>query len=345
MNAAEAAAWLNAELVGDPERPIDDIRPLDAAGARDASFLDNLKHLRRLRESAAGVVICPAATEPIPGKTLLRVTEPRLAFARLLGRLHPRTRLPEGIHPSAHIDPTATIGDGARIAPGVVIGAQTTIGRNAEISAFCVIGCRVTVGDDALFYPSVTVYDGCRIGRRVILHAAAVIGSDGFGYVTDGSGTHRKIPQTGIAVIEDDVEIGAHSAVDRATMGATVVGKGTKIDNLVQVGHNVTIGSDGLICAQVGISGSCTIGHHVILAGQAGLADHLRIGDRVILCAQTGAHKDVPEGAVLLGTSVAHPAGHARRIVAAQNKLPEMRRELVALKARLAALEGAKDPD
>ncbi len=338
MNAGQVAEWIGAELVGDAERAIDRVRPLGEAGERDLAFLADPRHERQLRESRAGVVLCPEGTAPVEGRTLLRVANPRLAFARLMQRLHPPRPGPAGVHPSATVDPGATLAEGVCVHPGTRVGRDARVGRRTELMPGCVIGEGATIGEDCRFHPGVTVYPGCRIGDRVILHAGAVIGSDGFGYAADADGAQVKIPQTGIVIVEDDVEIGANSTVDRATLGATVIGRGTKIDNLVQVAHNVTIGPHSVICSQTGISGSCAIGAGVVMGGQVGMADHLRIGDRAMLGARCGVHANVPEGAVMLGVP-ARPAGQTARIFAAEGRLPEMRRELADLKARLAALE------
>jgi UDP-3-O-[3-hydroxymyristoyl] glucosamine N-acyltransferase len=258
----------------------------------------------------------------------LRVEDPYGAFALILRRFAPPKDdlFPPGIHPTAVIDETAKIAEGVSIGPYAVVGRQATIGSGSALGAHVVIGPEVTIGQDCLLFPQVTVREGCALGRGVILHAGAVIGSDGFGFLPGPDGL-RKVPQIGRVVLEDDVEIGANSCVDRATTGRTVVGSGTKIDNLVQIAHNVTIGRHCAISAQTGLSGSCQVGDWVSMGGQVGVADHRQIGDRAMLAAKSGIDRDVEAGQTLFGI----PAVDLKRgykLVALTHRLPEFAERL-----------------
>jgi len=236
------------------------------------------------------------------------------------------------VAPGARVDPSASVGPGAVIEDGVVIGARTKVG------ALCFIGAGAVLGDDVVLHPRAVVTDGVSIGNRVIIHSGAVLGADGFGYAFDGT-AHRKIPQVGGLRIEDDVEIGANAAIDRATLGETRIRRGSKIDNLVQVGHNCDVGEDVILVSQVGISGSCTIGNRAILAGQVGVADHVTIGEGAVLTAQSGVPADVTAGEVWSGTP-SRPAAETRRIWAAEAMLPDLVRKVRALEKRVRELEG-----
>jgi len=257
--------------------------------------------------------------------TLLKTSDPYYAFTQAVILLHGHRRHPHaGIHPAAHVDASASIGERATIYPGVYIGP------------------RVRVGTDCILYPNVVIYDDCILGDRVTLHAGTVIGQDGFGYATHG-GEHHKIPQIGNVVIEDDVEIGACVCIDRATLGSTVIGKGTKFSNLIAIGHGTKIGPHGLLVAQVGIAGSSEIGHHVIIGGQAGIAGHLSIGDQVSIGAQSGVHTDVPDKGVLLGAP-AMPARQARRVAMLYTQLPQLAERIKELEKKLEALQRPDAP-
>jgi UDP-3-O-[3-hydroxymyristoyl] glucosamine N-acyltransferase len=339
MKVREVVEWMGGEIKGSADAEFAATNSLEAAEAGELSFLTDAKKAGRIGESGATVVICPEGVDAVAGKTLICVKNPKLAFAQLQERLYPRRRASMGISPQAVISASAQIGEGANIYPGVFVGEDVKIGRNVELLPGCYIGDGVTIGDDCWFYSNVSIYAGCVIGHRVTMHSGAVIGADGFGYVPDEKGIIHKVPQVGIAVIEDDVEIGANSTIDRAAIGVTRIGKGTKIDNLVQVGHNVEIGPYCFLCAQVGIAGSAKTGHHVTMAGQAALNGHITVGSGVTVGGQTGVSKDTPDGVMLFGTP-AKPMGRMSRIMAVQSKLPELKAQVLELSKRVKELEG-----
>jgi UDP-3-O-[3-hydroxymyristoyl] glucosamine N-acyltransferase len=334
------AAALGASLDGDPDRVVTGVAALDAAGASDVSFLIDGRYRDAARTSRAGAVLAGLDAEPL-GTALLRVKQPQQALIHLLELFHPRPPTAPGAHPSAivardaRIDPTASVGALA------VVEAGAAIGRGVRIHPLAYVGENVEVGDDSEIHTHAVLIGGVRLGRRVVVHAGAVIGSDGFGYAFDGA-AHRKIPQVGTVVIEDDVEIGANTTIDRAMLGATVVRHGTKIDNLVQIGHNVEVGAHAILVAQVGISGSSRVGNGVVLAGQVGVADHVTIGDGAIVGAQSGVPTDIEAGAKMLGTP-ARPMMQAKRIFVSESQLPDLGRKLRELERRVDRLEGRGD--
>jgi UDP-3-O-[3-hydroxymyristoyl] glucosamine N-acyltransferase len=269
---------------------------------------------------------------------LVRVADPSLAFAQVMALFYPApVRHPQGIHPAAVISPKSRLGKNVGVGACAVIEDGAVIGDNSIIYAGCYIGCDVRIGRDCIFYPHVALRERVTVGDRVFIQSGTVVGSEGFGYAKV-DGKYRLIPQVGTVVIEDDVEIGANVTIDRARFDKTVIGRGTKIDNLVQIAHNVTVGEDSIIVAQAGISGSTRIGHNVTIAGQAGLVGHIEIGDGAILAAKAGISKSVPPGAMVSGYP-ARPHNEMLRINAALQRLPEMVKTLAELKKRLAALE------
>ncbi|MCU0304856.1 MAG: UDP-3-O-(3-hydroxymyristoyl)glucosamine N-acyltransferase [Thermoanaerobaculales bacterium] len=339
ISLADLAVHLGAEVVGDGGRMIEGVRPLDDAGPEHLSFLHNPKYVAAAMASRAGAILVADAAG-LSGRDLLVCAEPYLAVARALGLFHPRPAAEPGVHPSAVTGDDLSLGDGASVGPQAAIGRGVVIGARTVIGAGCVLGDGVRIGDDCLLHPRVVVEDGCRVGDRCILQAGVVIGSDGYGFATV-AGVHHKVPQVGIVVLEDDVEIQANTTIDRATMGETRVGRGTKVDNLVQLAHNVRIGEHCLIVAQVGISGSTRVGRHSVFAGQAGAAGHLEIGERTMVAAKAGVMKSVGDGSVLAG----HPARPQRewmRTQAAVQRLDALRERVGELERRLAALEGAE---
>ncbi len=316
------------------------IAALGPAGAGDLSFLGNPKYRAEVGHTRASVVLVPPdyAGDPQPDQLFLVVDEPSVALARLCARIEQAVRPPPvpGVHTSAIVDPGARIAATASVGPLCVVEAGARVGERTHLQAAVYVGRDAAIGDDCQLMPGVRLYAGSQIGRRVRLHANVVIGSDGFGYeFVDGR--HEKIPQIGVAIIEDDVEIGAGSTVDRARFGRTVVGEGTKIDNLVQVGHNVTIGRHCILCAQVGISGSVTIGDFVILAGQVGVAGHLTIGKGAKVGGQAGVRGDVPAGSSVNGYP-AIPIMLERRIAVLKQRLPELFHRVDALEEQVAKL-------
>ena len=332
----QLAEALDAKLDGDPARVVTGVAPLDAAGADDISFLIDPRYEPAARASRAAAFLAPVGTQGLPA-AVLECGAPQRAFIELLRLFHPAAALPAGIdgtavvHASAVVDPSASIGALAVIEAGARIGAR------ARIHPLAYVGRGVEVGEETEIHPHVVVREGVVLGRRVIVHAGAVLGADGFGYALD-AGVHRKIPQIGRVVVGDDVEIGANATIDRATLGATVVGRGTKIDNLVMIAHNVQIGEDAILAAQTGIAGSSRLGRGVVLGGQVGVADHITVGDGAMLAAQAGVTRDVPPGARVTGTW-ARPLFQARRIWIAQAELPEMVTRVKQLERQLAELE------
>jgi len=333
----ELAELVQGKVQGDAEQVVQAARPLLEAGAGDITFIDDEKYLAHLPSPRpAAVVVHWSVT--LDGCALVRVDNPREAFFAIHQALHaPVAALPRGIHPSATIDPSARVAEDAWVAAGVSIGADCVIGARCQVHPGACIGRDCRLGDDVVLYPHVVLYDRCVLGQRVIIHANAVIGADGFAY-NSTSGRHIKIPQLGHVEIADDVEIGACATVDRGAFGATRVGAGTKIDNLVMIGHNCQIGRHNLLVSQVGIAGSVTTGDYVVMAGQVGIADHLHIGDRSVLGAKAGIHKDVPHDQRMLGA----PATSDReqmRIMMSLEKLPEIRKDIKKIKQQL-GLEG-----
>ena len=334
------AAALGASLDGDPAQVVTGVAPLDAAGPADVSFLTDARYRDAARASRAGALLAGPDTEAL-GPAMLRVKQPQQALVRLLGLFHPRPPVTPGVHASAVIAPDARVDATAWIGPLVAVAAGAAIGPGVRVHALACVGAGAEIGEGSEIHAGVVLGERVRIGRRVIVHAGTVIGSDGFGYVFDG-GAHQKIPQVGTVIIEDDVEIGANVAIDRAMLGATLVRRGTKIDNLVQIGHNVEIGEHSILVAQVGVSGSSRLGRGVVLGGQVGVADHVTIGDGVMVGAQSGLHADVEAGAKLLG-SPARPIMQAKRIMLTESQLPELARKVRELERRLARLEGRED--
>jgi UDP-3-O-[3-hydroxymyristoyl] glucosamine N-acyltransferase len=330
------AERLGCRLEGDGGLEVIAVRSLGEAGPNDLTFVAREAYVSRLQDSGAGAVILGEGWPPVdrPG---LRTPNPYLALARALSLLHPAPVPVPGIHPTAVAAADARVAPDACVGPLCVLGPGTEVGPGTVLEAQVAVGARVRIGQGCRILPNVTLRDDVVLGDRVIVHSGTVIGADGFGYARDG---HRyvKIPQLGRVVIEDDVEIGANVCIDRATLDETRIGQGTKIDNLVQIGHNVRIGSDSLIVAQVGISGSVRIGSRVTLAGQAGVVDHVEIGDDVIVGAQAGVSKDIPPRSTVLGAP-AVPHTEFKRQLAALARLPEMRKVLRALETRLTALE------
>ncbi len=332
----ELARLVGGELAGDPGTSIRGLAPLDRAEPGDLSFVTGPRHRAAAIQSRASAFLAPPDL-PLPGRAVIRVAEPLVAVARLLRVFHPEPSPPAGIHPTAVVAESARVARDAAVMAYVVVGPESVVASGAVLHPHVVLGPRCRVGEGSVLHAHVVLREDVDVGQRVTIHAGAVLGADGFGYVFDGT-RHQKIPQVGRVVIEDDVEIGANVAIDRATLGDTVIGHGTKIDNLVQIGHNTLVGADSIIVAQTGISGSCRIGSRVVLAGQVGVADHVTVGDDARVGAQSGLHRDVPPGTQVLGTP-ALPAGEARRTMAALPRLPELVRTVRAIERRLAELE------
>jgi UDP-3-O-[3-hydroxymyristoyl] glucosamine N-acyltransferase len=338
MKIKELSAELNCDLLGDPETMITGVAPIENAQPGDITFLSNRKYRRYLATTGASAIILENAEDLPEGKSAIISPTPYLTFAETVNLLYPPLRSESGVHPSAVISPTARIGEKVSIGPYSVIGDNVTIGDKVSILAHCVIYQDARIGDGAMIHSHCVIREGCVIGAKVILQNNVVIGSDGFGYAKRPDNSWLKIRQTGAVIIEDDVEIGAGASIDRATIGSTIIGKGTKIDNLVQIGHGSYVGQNTLLCAQVGLAGSTRVGNEVILSGQVGVAGHLEIGDRVVATAQTGIPNSVEAGKVISG----YPAIDNRdwlKSSAIFAQLPKLQREIRELKERLTRLE------
>jgi UDP-3-O-[3-hydroxymyristoyl] glucosamine N-acyltransferase len=325
--ASDLAQHLHAEVEGDPRAPISSLGSPENAGPEGLIYVESEKHRARAQASRARCVLAPPGLELI-GKTLIRAGSPKLAFAKSAAWLFPRKRVPGSVHETAIVSPNARISNGVAIGPHVVIEDDVSIGSGAAIDAFCFVGRGSSVGADCHLYPRVTLYEGVRLGRGVIIHSGTVIGADGFGYVF-GEGRHWKFPQIGHVEIGDDVEIGANSAVDRGALDATRIANGVKIDNLVQVAHNVQIGENTVIAAQTGISGSSVIGSRVVIGGQVGIADHCAIEDGAIVGAQAGipTGKKIRSGQIVWGTP-ARPLDRFKEQYAWLARLPDIGKRL-----------------
>ena len=328
----QIAERIGATVLGNPDLPLSGFAPADSAKPGDLTFAENESYFARARQSLASAILV-AGDFPADSKTLLRVANARVAFAQVLPLFFPDPTFVPGIHPSAVVAGTAQVDPTAHVGPHCVVGERVRIGPGAVLISQVYVGDDCTVGEQCRLFPHVTLYQRSHLGKRVRIHAGAVIGADGFGYVFDGS-EHRKVPQVGQVQIQDDVEIGANTTIDRAALGATVICKGTKIDNLVQIAHNVHIGEHSIIVAQVGIAGSTKIGAYVTVAGQAGIAGHLRIGDRVTLAAQSGVMHHIPEGQKWMG-SPAQPDRITKRQLLAIERLPDLLRRVHELERRL----------
>jgi UDP-3-O-[3-hydroxymyristoyl] glucosamine N-acyltransferase len=331
----EIAEALQARLDGDPTRVVTGVAPLDSAGPDQISFLTDPRYREAARVSRAGAFLVPPDVADLPAP-MLRCPAPQQALISLLRLFHPPAPAVAGVDRTAVVAADARVDPAATVGALCVVEAGAVIGPRVRLHALVHVGAGVEIGEDSVVYPHVSLREGVRVGRRVVIHAGAVLGADGFGFAFDGS-AHRKIPQVGGVRIEDDVEIGANTTIDRATFGDTIVRRGTKIDNLVQVGHNVEVGEHSLLVAQVGISGSSRLGRGVVLGGQVGVADHVTLGDGVMAGAQAGIPADVEAGTRVLGTP-ARPMAQAKRIMVAESRLPELLQRVRALEQRLERL-------
>ncbi|HEX8235547.1 MAG TPA: UDP-3-O-(3-hydroxymyristoyl)glucosamine N-acyltransferase [Abditibacteriaceae bacterium] len=348
----DIAAFLNAELVGNAETPVTGVAGIESAEPGAILFVENERLLKAALDSSAAAIIAPSSVaakvrraERRGGKPAVLTGNPRLAFAKVMEYFQPLLKPEPGIHPTAIIEPDAHIGEGVTIREYCYVGHFAHIGDGAVIYPHCVIGDGAQISAETILYPSVVINHHVHVGKRVRIHSGSVLGGDGFGYVMDG-GKHHKMPQLGTVIIEDDVEIGANVCIDRATIGATRVGEGTKIDNLVQIAHNCQIGRNCILCGQVGLSGSVIVEDNVVMAGQAGLADHVKIGKGAILGAKAGIMSNVPSGDFVMGApAVTHR--DALRIEASTRKLPEAMRTLRQLERQVqelqAQVEGLKE--
>ncbi|NGO38387.1 UDP-3-O-(3-hydroxymyristoyl)glucosamine N-acyltransferase [Limisphaera ngatamarikiensis] len=337
FTAAEIARHLGGEVIGDGSVLLHRFAPADRAEPGDLTFAENEVFLARAEQGRASAILVDRPVQS--AKTLIRVPNARIAFARVLPLFFPEVRPEPGIHPTAVVGEGARVDPTAHVGPWCVIGARAVVGPRSVLWAQVYVGEDCELAEDVWLFPQVVLYPRTKLGARVRIHSGTVIGSDGFGYVQDGP-VHLKVPQVGSVIIEEDVEIGANVAVDRGALGATVIGRGTKIDNLVQIAHNVTVGERCLIVAQTGIAGSTRLGNYVVLAGQVGLAGHLKIGHRVSVAAKSGVMHDIPDGQKWLGIP-AQPDRQAKRQIIALQQLPDLLRRVSELEKQVAALQAA----
>lgn len=338
MKLHELAAALGCRLEGDGEVEITGVRGMEQAGPGELTFLANPKYAHKLKDTRAAAILVQT---PVAGQAIASVVSenPYHDFARALALFYAPPHPAAGVHPQAAVAATAVVGEGASIGAFAVVGERVRIGRNAVLHPHVVIYEGAEIGDDFTAHSHAVVREFCKVGNRVVLQNGVVVGGDGFGFAKTKAGTHFKIVQSGITVIEDDVEIQTNTSIDRATMGETRVKRGAKIDSLVQVGHACVIGEDNIICSQVGLAGSSVLGKNVLLAGQAGISGHLTIHDNAVVYAQAGVGGDIAAGEVVAG-SPHFDAKTWRRAVAAFPKLPELVRAVRQLGKRLAVLEG-----
>lgn len=338
MKLGEIAKLLDGELCGDPAVTISNLASIEAAGVDDLTFLVKANEIERLAKSAAGAALVPLQTKSELPMPVIKVRDPYLASAIVHNTLLAKPFQARGIDPRACIGCDCDISNEVTVAPLAVIGDRVRIGKRVIIGAGTVIGDDVMIGDDVELKANVSIYDKCVLGNRVIIHSGTVIGSDGYGYATDGMGQHVKRPHVGRVRIDDDVEIGANVCIDRGAFGDTWIQSGVKIDNQVQVAHNVVIGPNSLLVAQVGISGSTVLGRNVALGGQVGVTGHIHLEDQVMVAAGSGVHASLPKGTKVGGIPAFDVRAWARS-AAVYAKLPEMRSELKKIQKKVAELE------
>ncbi|MEO1086144.1 MAG: UDP-3-O-(3-hydroxymyristoyl)glucosamine N-acyltransferase, partial [Acidobacteriota bacterium] len=329
MDLETLAQRLGGRVIGDGSVIVRSVRALGSATSQDLSFVHAAAYRDEALASSAGAFLLPEkmadAAESF-GRPAVVAADSHVALAQAIEIFHPRFVPSPGVHPTAAVDPAATLGEDVHLGPYAVVGAGSHIGDRAIVEAHAVVGRACAVGEAAWIHPGAVLYDGTQLGARVEVHSGAVLGADGFGYATSG-GVHRKVPQVGHVVLEDDVEVGANSAIDRALLEETRIGAGSKIDNLVQVGHNVRTGRGCLLCGQAGIAGSTELGDYVVLAGQAGVVDHRKIGDQVQVAAKSAVFQDIPAQTQVGGIPATDLKAY-RRQMAVQSKLPGLPRRL-----------------
>lgn len=347
----ELAELTHSKLVGDPSHRISQVADLESAGVEDISFLNKLsfgqasRYEQAMRKSAAGAIFVHPDVSLDSGKNYLLSDDPSRSFQQVLEILHGSSRELSGfqdIHSTAVIHSTAKIGAGVRIGPYAVVDQEAIIGDRVFLGAHTYIGPGTIIGNESIIHPHVTVREQCQIGHRVVLQPGCVIGSCGFGFTTDNQGKHQKLNQVGNVIIEDDVEVGANTTIDRSRFKSTVIGRGTKLDNLVQIGHGARLGRDNMIVSQTGIAGSTETGRHVIMGGQCGITGHLKICDGVILIAKSGVDKSITEAGRYGGSPVVPLGEHNRTAVHLRN-IDKHVKEIKSLSARLQKLEENTD--
>lgn len=337
MTVAEVAALIGGTVVGDQSVAVGGLSNPQQAGPSDLVVAFNDAAVAAAQQSQAVALVVPESAELEDDRPLVRVPQPQVAFIKLLHAFAPPPPQSTAVDPRAVVHATARLGADVSVAPGAVVGAEVVLGDRCRVGANTVVGDGCRLGDDVVLHANVTLYERIEVGHRVIIHSGAVIGADGYGFYKQ-QGVPQRIPQIGTVILEDDVEVGACTTIDRATVGATRIGAATKLDNLVHIAHNCVIGRNGLIAGQVGFAGSCTVGDGVTMGGQVGLADHLTVGDNVTLGARSGVMHNVPEDAQWLGAP-AMDRGQALRIMSAMRHLPDLLRRLRALDRRLEGSE------
>jgi UDP-3-O-[3-hydroxymyristoyl] glucosamine N-acyltransferase len=337
QSLGEIARHLTGRLDGDPALHIARVRAPEAAGANEIAVVFHRRMLRHLNPSPAALVLGEEMEAP-PGRAIIRVADPQHALVMLLALLHPEEAR-TGIAGGAHIDDSARLAGGVYVAAGAWIGAHAVLASGVQVHANAVVGEGVVVGEDSILFPNVTLYPGARIGKRVRIHAGSVVGSDGFGFQPQPDRTLLKVPQIGRVEIGDDVEIGANCTIDRGTLEATRIGAGAKLDNLVHIGHNCTIGEHCCLVAQVGIAGSVEVGARSILLGQVGIVPHVEVAPDTVIGAQAGVTRDIGPGDWFGAPAI--PGKEARRAYPLIARLPDQRRQLAALERRCTGLEEA----
>ncbi len=338
----ELAERVGGEVQGSPARELDGVRTLSEAGPGHLSFLTSPKYLEQARASSAGAILTGRDAR-LPGRDLLRTAQPQLALAEILRLFHPAVVHPPGIHPTAVVGEQSAVASSAAVGPYVVLGRGVTVGEDCVLHAHAVVGDGCRIGANVVLHPHVVLYPGVSLGDGVEIHAGTIVGSDGFGYATV-RGVHHKVPQVGRVEIGADVEIGALTAIDRALLGATSIGAGTKIDNLVQVGHNVVVGERSILCGQAGIAGSARLGAGVVLAGQAGVSGHLEVADGAQVAAKSAALAAVPARTAVAGIP-AIPIAAWRRQQAILRRLPEIWKRLRAVEKKMGIQDVGDDGD
>jgi UDP-3-O-[3-hydroxymyristoyl] glucosamine N-acyltransferase len=341
MKLGEIAERLGCEVEGEATLEITGVAGIEEAQAGELTFLVNRKYRSVLETTHASAILVSREEGPVP-MAALRSANPYLDFARAIEFFHAAPQYAPGIHPTAVVAKSAKLGAGAHVGPYCFVDEDVEIGRNAVLHSFVTIYRGARIGDDFFAHSHACVREACVIGNRVLLQNGVAVGSDGFGFAREASGRWYKMRQAGVAIVEDDVEIQAHTAIDRATIGETRIGRGTKIDNLVQVGHACKVGEDTLLCGQVGLAGTTRVGNRCILAGQVGAAGHLTIGDGATLTAQSGVPTDVPAGAIYSGYP-AMPSLAWRKSVAVFHGLPDLQHELRSLREEIERLRGGKN--
>jgi UDP-3-O-[3-hydroxymyristoyl] glucosamine N-acyltransferase len=341
ITLSKIAELVQGDVIGDSEKMISGAAPLEMAGEDQITVAGTARFLKKIGDCTAGAIIVPRDFKT-DARNLLQVDNPMVAFAKVMQYFHPPIQPPAGIHPSAVVGVNFKCGQNVTIDPQVAIGRHVTVGDRVWLHPGVVVGDGAVIGDDVVIHPNATILARCIVGNRVIIHAGTVIGSDGFGFALDGKCYH-KIPHTGIVQIDDDVEIGANNTIDRATFGKTHIGRGVKTDNLVHIAHNVRVGENTVLVAQVGISGSATIGKNAIIAGQAGIAGHLTIGDGATVGPQTGVGKPVPDGQIVSSGIPEMPHRVWLRVQRMIPKLPEFGKRLAGLEKKLKRLEEKMD--